>query len=101
MTDHSHNQEKSMNIHLKTTFITAAFVCLTYGHSFADNCSDYMSENCCNENSMACNGYQTYGGDPCSPKKGYGGNGINCLCQEKCGDVQCTLTEEPSWCSQE
>ena len=90
-----------MNIHFKTTFITAAFVCLTYGHSFADNCSGPISQNCCNENSMSCSGLQTQGGDPCTPTtpQGYGGNGINCTCSEdNCGSIQCTLTEKPSWC---
>ena len=110
-----------MNHHLKTTFIAAAFVCLTYGHSFADeNCTSYYSAGICTQDYMNCNNTQTYGGDPCDPIHGYSYKDtvvvhgqthtnedksysyVSCTCSNPSkGYYSCELTDAPPWCSRE
>ena len=108
-----------MNHHLKTSFIAAVFVCLTYGHSFAENnCTDYYDNNVCTKTNMNCNTSQTSGGDPCDPYNNsysytdtedvhgqtitneYASYSyVSCTCWDSsAGDVSCELTAAPPWC---
>ncbi len=96
-----------MNIHLKTTFITAAFVCLTYGHSWAQdpsctsiypNNTDWTKVDCGRQPN-------SYGGTPCSPNNSYPIK--NCYYQTQGGPQQCTVESpgpdccntQDNWCT--
>ena len=108
-----------MNHHLKTTCIAAAFVCLTYGHSFADeNCTTYINQGICAQTedypagALKCSTTQTTDGDPCEPNKNSYNYSkdvdgktievysyVSCTCDNSsAGDVSCELTAAPPWC---